>query len=144
MDLDYMAVENPSHFGWRSEVARTTYGTGFTRIEYALVPELGDDLFSEPLAELRESLARGLQEFRATEFVMVGPTVMCRGETICEPVKVPLDKHAYRARVLADSWRALESGIQVIGSHFQQAISLIVDAAKVFDGLIENNDNERK
>lgn len=144
MDLDYMAVENPSHFGWRSEVARTTYGTGFVRTEYALVPELGDDLFTGPMVELRESLARGLQEFRATEFVMVGPTVTCRGETICEPVKVPLDERTYRVRTLADSWRALKSGVQVMGSHFQQAASLIVDAAKVFDGLIENNDNERK
>lgn len=144
MDLDYMAVENPSRFGWRSEVARSAHRPGFTRIEYALVPELGDDLFSEPLAELRESLARGIREFRATEFVMVGPTVTCRGETICEPVKVPLDEHTYRVRVLADSWRALKSDIQVMGSHFQQAASLIVDAAKVLDGLIENNDNERK
>lgn len=95
--------------------------------------------FKRELDQARVEHRERLKEFRATEFVMVGPTVTCRGKTIIGPVEVPLDAEAVLARQVADAWQGLKSGFEAVTRQFQSVAGVIVDAMKSFDGLIQEN-----
>lgn len=93
-----------------------------------LRPETPEDLFSEPLEELRAELRNGLDRFRAECAPRVGPEVTCRGEVVSEPRRVPVDPTAYlrhqldlAAEACKHVLRGVGEAVESVGRSFRNA-----------------------
>lgn len=126
--------------GWRTHMIAEHRRRGYPTItEWHLRPDTGEDFFSEPLGELGYELQDGLRSLREEVVVEVGPTVTCRGKTICEPALVPLDPQAHARWRLRQAWNTMTAAFTTIASASKTTMTHFVSAANELDKLIKED-----